>query len=263
MSKWKVVQKWIKNPQGEVWIVRDWQGNKGYFKIPGKNKYYGGTMIANEIIAAALAKKLGLPVAKLSIVTINGPNGRKKTGIISHPKKAKEVITWSQASHQTKRHPTRYVANIQKLSQMLVFDAWIMNVDREMGKNLILYRNHKTEKYSWYLIDHGNTLYGSPYKWKRGKWNSKLWYHLWKYYNIPQGLLQIQNSSTTLMPMIKKIESMTLANINHAILQAPYSSLSTHEREKTRKILLSRKDKLQFIIKRWLTYQGVKEYGSR
>lgn len=63
-----------------MWIVDQTAGRQGYFKVPGRDKYYGGTMIANELIAASLAVRLGFPVAELVLATLRGPDGVEMPG---------------------------------------------------------------------------------------------------------------------------------------------------------------------------------------
>lgn len=124
-------------------------------------------MIANELISAALACKLGFPVSELELAQVTGPDSKKRNGIVSIKNSAQEVITWAEADNKIHKNPDKYIYHLNLLRYLLVFDAWIVNIDRAMGKNLILYRNQKDHKYRWYLIDHGNCLFGSPRKWKR------------------------------------------------------------------------------------------------
>ncbi|WP_019122737.1 hypothetical protein [Brevibacillus massiliensis] len=76
--RWTLKTAWKAKRQGAVWIVEDQDGRRGYFKFATKRQwFFSGPMIANEFIAAALARKLGFPVASLEIADVRGPDGKK------------------------------------------------------------------------------------------------------------------------------------------------------------------------------------------
>lgn len=262
VNRWKLKQTWKAKRQGQVWIVQNPSGRIGYFKFAKKKQwYFSGPMIANEYIAAALARRLGFPVAKLKRATVKGPAGKPQKGIVSVAADAKEVITWNEADQAVRSNPDKYVKRADLLRFLIVLDAWIANIDRSSGKNLVLHRNGSGEKYSWYLIDHGHTLYGSPRKWTRGSWNSPIWRKIWRFYHTPQGLLRLQSSWKSLKPMVLKIEKLNVSYINKALKQVPPGSLRQKERRFIRRLLLTRKKQLRSMIKRWIAYKGIKESG--
>ena len=262
-NRWTLKKIFKNKLQGQVWVVENQFGRRGYFKFTTpKQWYYSGPMIADELIAAALAKELGLPVAQLELAIICGPNGVPQKGIVSVAMAARKVITWAEADKKVHENPKLYVNDADLLSTIVVFDAWIVNIDRALGKNLILYRNNPTEKYDWYLIDHGHTLYDSPRKWKRGAWNSRFWDQLWRFHFVPKGFLNLQFSLKKLEPMINKIETLPTSVIIRAIKKVPQGNLSPRERFFVRQLLLYRQKRIRAIINRWLKYKGKKEYGS-
>lgn len=264
MAKWKLVKDWKQKRQGQVWIVEDQTGRRGYFKFARKSQwYFSGPVIANEYISAALARKLGFPVADMEMASVLGPDGRKQKGMVSVSADAPEVITWREAGKNVHDNPEKYVNQVELLAQLLVFDAWVINIDRAKGKNLILYRYRPAERYDWYLIDHGLTLYGSPRKWKRWQWKSPRWERLWLFYHVPKGLLRLQSSYRTLRPMIQKIRSLTEEDIDEAINTVPQGYLRNRERNIIKRLLLYRQKRLGRIIKRWLKHNGIKEYGAK
>ncbi|MGZ4112234.1 MAG: HipA family kinase [Tumebacillaceae bacterium] len=259
--RWKLLDTWKAKRQGSVWIVEDQFATRGYFKFTTEDQwYYAGPMIANEYIAAALAERVGLPVGELEQASIAGADGIVQKGIVSVEVPAFEMRTWAQASDEVRQEPERHVKDIDLLAQTVVFDAWICNVDRAAGKNLILYRNNTEKKYDWYLIDHGLTLYGSPRKWKRGAWNSPFWEQLWRFYNVPKGLLRLQSNQKVLLPMIEKIEALQPSDIDDALRKVPRGHLKDKERQFIRTLLLHRQKLLRSIIERWLAFEGTKEY---
>ena len=258
---WILERTWKNKKQGIVWMVENDKGQKGYFKYTTlKHWFYSGTMIANEFIAAALARSLGFPMAQLEYASVLGPKGKKQKGIVSLVEDANEVMTWYEASASVWKEPERHVEQVDLLSQLVVFDAWITNIVRAPGKNLILYRNDSWEKYKWYLIDHGHTLYGSPRKWKRGPWDGPLWQKLWRFYNVPRGLLRLQSSIANIEPMIKKIENLSNREIEMAIEEAPKGTIKKQEKEFIQQLLVTRRKQIRNIMYNWLEYKGTREY---
>jgi len=262
-GKWVLKNAWKAKRQGQVWIVETQDGTRGYFKFTTpKQWYFSGPMVANEYISAALAKRLGFPVGDLETATVLGPDGAKQRGIVSIAITANEVITWREAGEQVYENPEQYVKDIDLLAMMVVFDAWIANIDRAPGKNLILYRNSPSEKYSWYLIDHGHCLHGSPRKWAYAAWDAPIWHRIIAFYHTPKGLLQLQNSWSALKPMVEKIERLTEADIDAALKSVPSGYLKQPERAFIRRMLLHRQKRLRKMVLRWLNTKGFKEYGS-
>lgn len=261
--EWRLIKAWKAKRQGQVWVVENQYGRRGYFKFARADQwFFSGPMIANEYISAALATKLGFPVADLEQATVTGPDNIEQRGIVSLELPALEVITWRNAAPDVHKHPEKHVNHIDRLAQLVVFDAWIANIDRATGKNLVLCRDKPDAKYDWYLIDHGHCLYGSPRKWKRGQWNAPIWEQLWRYYNVPKGLLRLQSDYETLLPMIRKIESLNEGDIEMAMQTVPKGFLKDKERRFIKRLLLHRQKNLRTIIRRWLAYKGVKEYGE-
>jgi hypothetical protein len=263
LSTWKLVKKWKEKPQGQVWIVQDNKARVGYFKYADpKQWYFSGPMIANELISAALARKLGLPVARLELTEIIDTGGTKKRGIVSIKKSAQEVITWAEANQEIKQNPVKYLNQVHLLRSLVVFDAWIANIDRSVGKNLILHRNQVDDKYNWYLIDHGNCLYGSPRRWKKTSWNSPYWSKIWLFSHVPKGFMKLKYNRRLLNPMIKKIENLRISDIEAAISSVPTRYLDYRKRKFIRRLLMSRKQQIRKMIYSWIKFNGIKEYGS-
>jgi hypothetical protein len=263
-TNWRLISTFKAKAQGHVWIVADEQDNEGYFKFTLPEQWYSsGPLYANEYIAARLARRLDLPVAKLKQAVVIGPDGKPQKGFVSVQARAREMTTWNEAAPEIVLHPEKYVKDIGLLSSLVVFDAWIANVDRANGKNLILHRNQESDKYDWYLIDHGLTLYGPPRKWERGVWNSPFWDQLWQHYHVPKGLLRLQSSESVLLPMIRKIEAVKESEIERIVGKLPQEELGGIERRIIMQLLIYRQKRLRGIIKRWLQYGGVKEFRDR
>ncbi|KQL44708.1 hypothetical protein AN963_25405 [Brevibacillus choshinensis] len=246
---WKY-KKAVKNiSRKRIWLVRNKKGATGYFKCPQRhrmNKYR--LMVANEYIAASLARLLGLPVAKLSQATVRGPKKEKMRGMVSIRIPAAEVITWKQADKMVHLAPEKHVNHSELLAQVVVFDTWILNPDRT-SVNIILYRNSLMEKYNWYLIDHGSALFGSPSKsplFNRVKAKHP---QLNKCIRLSNGIkpLIIRNKAAV-ADMIQKIESLTESDIKRAIKRVPKFHLTKAKKRFIKKLLLFRKRKLGKIM---------------
>lgn len=253
-TQWFLKEIYLTKKQGYVWKVESPKGILGYFKfVTPEQWYYSGPMVANELISAALAKQLGFPVADLQEARVTAADGVVRRGIVSLSVTAREVIPWGEAGDQVFKNPVRHVNQPDLLAALIVFDVWITNLDRSLGANLILYRNNPADRYSWYLIDHGNCLYGSPRKWELWPQNSPLWDRITPSRYTPKGLVGLQTSWPKLLPMIEKIEALTEADIDHALTSASDEILQSTERAFTRQLLLDRQKKLRQIFIDWLS----------
>ncbi len=259
---WRFERELSVKLQGSVWIVTNPAGTTGYFKFATTDQWrYAGPYIANEWAAAALAKQLDFPVAKLDVAEVIGSDGSPQQGIVSVAMRAPEITTWNHIGQNVRERPEEYVKNVTRLRQLVVFDAWIANVDRAVGKNIVLHRRTGAERYRWYLIDQALALLGAPYKWDEHHWSTAYWDQLWRYYHVPTGLLRIQSSWRVLEPMVERIEQLSTEAIEEAVGSVPSGTLSPPEQQEMIDLLLHRQARLRRIIRRWLAYSGVKEFG--
>lgn len=261
---WQMEEVLSKKKQGEVWKVASNLGRIGYFKFARcEHTYFSGPLIANEWIAAKLAERLGFPVGELQLATVIGPDGIAQSGVVSVSVKASEIVTWGKLDQKVRRNAERYVKHVDKLRMVVVFDAWITNVDRAAGRNLILYRNETGKKYYWYLIDHGLTLCGSPHKWERHKWDQPYWQKLWLFHHVSDGMQRLQSRFRQLEPMIARIEAISDAELTQLVHQAPRLFCDEAERAFMIRLLITRKAQIREIIRKWVDFKGNKEYRSR
>ncbi|QRG69666.1 HipA family kinase [Brevibacillus choshinensis] len=247
--RWVYKKTMTKETRKQVWEVKDKAGNIGYFKYPNHKFYKHRRMIANEYIAISLAKNLGFPVAKLVPGTAKGPNKRKVRGYISPCVNAREVITWKRASEEVKQQPAMHVNDVKLLTQVIVFDVWILNKDRT-SVNLILYRDHPGEKYNWYLIDHGSALLGShrntPFDRVRGIKHPQLN----KSIRIPSGMKSlVLQDGKAVEEMVKKVKALPVSVIKRAIKSVPKRLLTKTNQRTIRKILRYRRDRIDRIMR--------------
>lgn len=263
---WRFLHPVSTKPQGTVWTVRRDDGTLGYFKFATPAQWkYSGPMAANEWMTRNLARVLGLPVAHLEMADVVGPKGQSVRGVVSVvPKRAEaRLSTWQALPGSVKHDPEPVLRRFSLLCQLVVFDAWTVNVDRAAGKNLILWRQGSDERFHWYLIDHGLTLYGAPYKWGVHPVHDPYWGDLWRYYHVPEGLLSAQSRWEALKPMVKKIEALPVQLVQEVVASVPDKTLSPDLAAFTLALLLQRQRTLRTIVERWLRYPGVKEFGGR
>ncbi|MCL6548004.1 MAG: hypothetical protein K6T30_03745 [Alicyclobacillus sp.] len=261
MAQWRFERVVSEKLQGQVWRVQS-EDRVGYFKFARDDQWrYSGPYIANEWITAKLARRLGLPVADLEVADVVGPDGEAWHGIVSVVTRADEVISWAKAPPAVRQRPEDHVYDVARLRQLVVFDVWVANVDRASGRNLVLYRETDQTLYRWYLIDHALTLLGAPYKFKRHPWTSPYWEDVWRYYHVPSGLLRLQSSWAALAPLVERIEQLPAAFLTEAVEVPPQAAMSQALRQETRALLEHRQRRLRKMIRRWLSYRGVKEYG--
>lgn len=258
--RWQLRRVVRRSVQGDVWLVQTPAGQRGYFKCTrGYRHYWTGPMVVNEIVAAALARRLGLPIAGLELATIVGPQGRVQRGLVSMRAATGTVVPWRYAPGHVKADPARYINRLDVLAGVAVYDAWISNYDRYLGDNLILWRKPGEIKYDWYLIDNALGLYGAPQKWhRRGRPGSRQWRMIWRFYYVRRNLLSI-HSRATVEPMISRIERLSQRDIDEAINAAPSQLLTPRLRRFIRNLLLTRQRSLRSMVAAWLAHEGLAE----
>ncbi|MBM7589437.1 HipA family kinase [Brevibacillus fulvus] len=255
MSEWNCQKVWRKRPHSHVWLVENQEGERGYFKFATQRQWFhAGPMIVNEFVAAYLAKHLGFPVADMEPATIMSPTGKIRHGFVSVRANAERVVRWDKAHPKVRRSPERYVNHLDLLRQLVVFDAWILNTDRA-GRNLILYRDHDSSKYNWYLIDHGHSLYGPAKRWKQYPWNHPHWRRARRFFYYSGGYPRLTVTKSDLEPMIAKIEQLDSSVIDEALDTVPEEYLSPSIRSFIRDLLLYRQKRIRHMMLRWLRYK--------
>ncbi|MDF2680063.1 MAG: hypothetical protein K0R47_1253 [Brevibacillus sp.] len=259
MSKWKFKKVVRKRYGRQIWKIATRKGEKGYFKFFVSQKHKDlRILVANEYIAASLAKRLGLPVAKVKKVSVRGPRGIKRKGIVSIRAAGKKVIPWKKAPGKVFRRPHHYVKKADLLAQLVVFDAWIMNPDRT-SHNLILYRQKSSKRYKWYLIDHGIALFGKQDQWKLRK--AKKAFRRKKQHKFallskkgkrllfPKGLKRFFRANQSAADkMIRKIQRLPRSTIRQAIGKVPKSYLKKTEKKFMTEVLVSRQKRMKKIV---------------
>lgn len=255
MPEWIKVKEFSAKPQGYVWLVSRREGSNtryGYFKFALKeNRFYSGPMEANELIAAALARHLGLPVADLEPAEIDG-----RRGIVSVVQEADELRMWKDMPAEFHGDLKAHLANFPQLVKAMVFDIWTCNIDRSSGKNIIVYRDRQGDPYRFYLIDHGHALHGSYYKWSRGRYDQPYWDDIWRHYHLPDGLNQAISGYSQLRPYIEAIQKIDRRLIIDAVASVPRGFLNPPEAALIRRILFRRQKRLAWMIKRWIRHRS-------
>jgi len=260
--RWRYRKLFRKRYGRIIWLVIKRNGKKGYFKFPAQKKQRREhrILVANEFIAAALAKSVGLPVAKVKQVMVRGPRGVRRKGLLSQKASANKVIPWKKAKKRVYRKPHKKVKKADLLARIVAFDAWIMNPDRN-NRNLILYRKRKAKRYKWYLIDHGIAVFGKPSRWSlrraKRKFRKKRAYKFTmhsgskKKQRIPKGLKRFTlDNRKSFDKMVRKIKRLSNSAIRKAVRKVPKGCLRKSERRFITKVLIHRKKQIKKIVKR-------------
>ncbi|WP_312116175.1 HipA family kinase [Brevibacillus reuszeri] len=261
-GRWRYRKLFRKRYGRIIWLVIKRNGKKGFFKFPvqKKQRREHRILVANEYIAAALAKSVGLPVAKVKQVTVRGPRGIRRRGLLSQKASANKVIPWKKAKKRVHRKPQKKVKKGDMLARIVAFDAWIMNPDRN-NRNLILYRKKSAKHYKWYLIDHGIAVFGKPSRWSlrkaKRKFRKKKAYKFTmhsgskKKQRIPKGLKRFTlDNRKSFDKMVKKIKKLPNSVIRKAVKKVPKGCLRRAERKFITKLLIHRKKQIKKIVKR-------------
>lgn len=257
MRQWTLVDKWKNKPQGQVWRVKSASGETGYFKFAYQEQWYdSGPIVGNEWLARKLARRVGLPCANLERAVLED-GGKRLPGIVSLPRVHKGLVSWAELPAHVKRHAEKYVHQVDLLAGTVAFDAWLTNIDRGSGHNIMLYPG-TNGKYTWYLIDHGYTLYGCARKWKDHPQNHVHWQRIWQFYHVPQGWQRLATRQR-LMTMAERIRRIPEREIIALIDSVPDPLYSSSIKKETSEQLINRQRKLAHMLDTWLRYTGKKE----
>ena len=121
-----------------------------YFKYRANDDV--GPVNGNEFIAYQLAEKVGLPVPKTDFLKFG-----ERLGTVSFMVPG-DANLWSVFPHKNALEYS--LAEFGELGLLVVFDLWIYNIDRHQD-NLMYSKIAGEEKYRFFAIDHGHSLYGA------------------------------------------------------------------------------------------------------
>lgn len=251
-------------PQGYVWEVAEeapagapiasgWANPRhGFFKFTTQaNRYWGGPSAANELIAAGLARLVGLDAAGVVPARIEG-----HLGVVSLVRPAAHLVAWRNLPAQVHRNIRRYIANAHQFRAMVAFDAWVVNIDRSSGANVIAYKQAEGSPWRVYFIDHGHTLHGNYDRWRwGGPHRGRFWDDLRRYYGVPPGVRRYVTSYHQVMPYVRRIKKITPRQIRQVIGSVSPQLLTRREARLIEDLLLWRQKRLEFILRRWFRRQ--------
>ena len=256
--KWHVVQEWKNKPQGQVWRVQEAGGKTGYFKFAYKDQWYdAGPIIGNEWITWQLAQKLAIFSADLDVTSILH-NETELRGVVSMQKNHDTIVSWRNLDTTVVQDPYSQIADADTLFGVIAFDAWITNIDRGSGKNILFYRDAPQERYRWYLIDHGYALYGCDRKWAVHSPLDDYWHHIWQFYHIPRGW-QTFATKDVLLKAADNIRALRQRDIEDIVHSVPDPSYTETLQRDVIAMLLYRQKALSRMLTEWIHYKGVKE----
>lgn len=257
---WRPVRVVSAKPQGHVWEVVEGPSGvasitsngaaprRGFFKFTNpENHYWGGPAAANELIAARLARLVGLDSAGVVPATIDG-----HLGAVSLVRPAASLVAWRELPEKVHRNIEHYVAHVDQFRVMLAFDAWVLNIDRASGKNVIAYKRVERAPWRVYFIDHGHTLHGNYDRWRwGGPYRSPFWDDLWRYYDLPQGVRNYLTSYRQVAPYVHRIQHVRPGEIRRLVHSVPPALLTPEEARLIENLLLWRQARLSLILRRW------------
>jgi hypothetical protein len=256
-DNWKIAECWKCKPQGQVWKVHDNNGREGYFKFAFASQwYYSGPIVGNEWIAKQLADQLELPCAPVEPATIHYQD-MDLHGIVSLPMTKKPQFDWRSAGDEIRLHSLKRLHRPRRLAATVAFDAWLANIDRGSGKNIILFEGDNG-RCRWYLIDHAHALFGSPRKWRVHKPYDRYWEQIWRFYHLPRGLQRLA-SRPVLMDMSDRIRKIPGSFLHDLVADVPDRKYTDTMKKDICHMLLYRRERLPNMLDAWLRYKGRKE----
>ncbi|MCL5676875.1 MAG: hypothetical protein M1602_03225 [Firmicutes bacterium] len=262
---WHVIRAVSAKPQGYVWEVREEPPaggagasprgalRHGFFKFTTpKNHYWGGPAAANELIAAGLARLVGLDAADVVPARIEG-----HLGAVSLVRPAAHLVGWRELSKTVQGNVRRHIANAHQFRLMLAFDVWVLNIDRATGKNIIAYKETVGSPWRVYFIDHGHTLHGNYDRWRwGGPPHARFWNDLWRYYGVPSGVGRYLTAYRQVEPYVRRIAAITREQIRREVRAVPSGLLTRDQADLIEDLLLWRQRRVAFILRRWFGWQA-------
>lgn len=203
-----------------------------YFRPSRVNADQAGPLNANEYIASRLGAEIEIPMAKIDFIS-----HEEALGTISFLV-AMNAQSWSNFPFRTDYNP--YLTNPQQLIEMIVFDTWIHNEDRNQ-ENLMFAKNIYTKKYDLYLIDNTEALYGSSKPTSRDITH----FSASGVVKIDEFKKLLDNNYADFELCIAKIESMQDDKIKSIIDEVPTEFIVDDERDFIYNFLTSRKSGLR------------------
>lgn len=191
-----------------------------------------GPIPANEFICSKLGKILNLPVAKIQFKEFAGRHGTLSFSVATEPYK------WAQFPYKSSL--AAHVFNYDLLAEILVFDVFINNLDRNPD-NLIYSKASTTRnKYELHLIDHGHCLLG-PSQQPTANDNFNFDQHI----QIPEFKELLNNGMDFFHDAINKVvNTITEAEIDRIMAEVPTQYLTDEQKTQAKAMLLYRKEKL-------------------
>lgn len=129
------------------------------------NNEFGGKLLANELICAELARRLGLPVPESMVVEI--PPWLPPVRLRLHPERMLAVgpsfgVAYiDQSVSPPDTHHIELADNLVDLAGIIAFDTWIGNQDRTTPGNLLARpRTDRPDRFYIWMIDHGHAFSG-------------------------------------------------------------------------------------------------------
>lgn len=189
-----------------------------------------GPIPANEYIASRLGQLLDLPVAKVQFKKFGDRDGSMSFIVAPEPN------PWVQFPY--KKSLAAYLENYSVLADVVVFDIFINNFDRDADNLLYSRVSTRTHKYNLHLIDHGHALHGSSIQPSESDFDFK------NLIVIDELKDLFRNGLDFFREALVKVTSITEEQIDAILSEVPDYYLSTTNKQHLRKKLLLRKKRI-------------------
>ncbi len=153
---------------------RELSGSDAYYVVKFRENPQHRRLLANEWLAASLARKLGLPVPEMAVINVSaGLIERSSELVIQRAHGRTRLVPGLQFGSRYPGDPERFtvydtlpeqllgqVGNVKDFLGMLVFDKWTCNTDK---RQVIFCRSSVASPFRALMIDHGLCFNGAEW----------------------------------------------------------------------------------------------------
>jgi hypothetical protein len=234
------VQIGIEKKSGVLNVIKDSSDvadmTVAWFKYRINND--AGPIPANEFICSKLGQLLHLPVAKIQFKEFAGHLGTLSFIVAPEPNK------WAHFPYKTSL--PAHIENYDLLAEIIVFDVFINNLDRNPDNIIYSKVPTRRNKYFLHLIDHGHCLLG-PSTQPTPKDN----YNFDQHIQLNEFKELLTNGIDYFHDAIMKVQQITETNINEILELVPSEYLTDEQKIAAKDMLLHRAETIynEFEVK--------------
>lgn len=222
----------VKNSSNEV----------AFFKTPPPH------VLANEVLAYVIADKLNLPCAVVKFAKLFESGGSPQIGVLSFRVTGFEPIEWPLVPAEIRAKPKKYIMNLNDLAKIAIFDIWCYNTDRSTANLIISRKEEWPGKFTVYMIDHEESLYGSAEPCNRHEGDGA-WQDITRFLNVPE--LKETVKFSEVLDFINEIEGVSDEELKSMMALIPNEYYNPNQAEIVFNILQKRRNSLRAIVEDW------------